>query len=463
MPVILFIDLVVVLSLIRAARQRLENTLPVFCFILVLAPLESRLVIPGAFDLSTERVAMLTLLGLFLARGRERNKRSIPLKYIMLLHVTWALCSTIYSLSVATSVKQLIAQVVEYYLLYYMFLRIVSDVRTIYRILHAMTLAMGLCCLVGVVEAYALWSVLSIFPSELWTTYGRNDPLCLEWGRGLRIRSTFQHPILFGDALAMMFPIALYLLSIWRQRRQRVVLWAIIGLMFWALYKTGSRGPWVAGAASCGLLFLLVPNRVRKYVLATATLSLIAVLARPGIWNSILNLYQSTQDSTTIAGASYEYRSALMEAVKDAVAQSPGRALFGYGFGTFRELGLDIHFLDTVRHWYTCDNHWALFLYETGYVGLVIMIILLFKPLLMTLNSYRRLPRPERYVSGVLFISLAAFYFLLLSVAGYNWGQQGFMAWILIALSVAYPGVVQRNGSPRTESKTTSKLVVDGH
>jgi hypothetical protein len=96
-------------------------------------------------------------------------------------------------------------------------------------------------------------------------------------------------------------------------------------------------------------------------------------------------------------------------------------------------------------------------------VGLVIMIILLFKPLLMTLNSYRRLPRPERYVSGVLFISLAAFYFLLLSVAGYNWGQQGFMAWILIALSVAYPGVVQRNGSPRTESKTTSKLVVDGH
>ena len=69
MPVILFIDLVVVLSLIRAARQRLENALPVFCFILVLAPLESRLVIPGAFDLSTERVAMLTLLGLFLARS----------------------------------------------------------------------------------------------------------------------------------------------------------------------------------------------------------------------------------------------------------------------------------------------------------------------------------------------------------------------------------------------------------
>src|SRR3954453_15780980 len=191
MLVILAIDLLVIVGLIRAGRIRVENALPLFSFILVIAPLESRLVIPGAFDLSTERVAMLTLLGLFLAHGRELCKRKIPLKYLMFIHVVWAICSIPYSLSVAPSIKPLIPQVLEYYLMYYMFLRIISDVPTVYKVLYAMTMAMGLCCLFGLFEAYALWSILSIFPRELWTTYGRNDPLCLEWGRGLRIRSTF--------------------------------------------------------------------------------------------------------------------------------------------------------------------------------------------------------------------------------------------------------------------------------
>jgi hypothetical protein len=63
----------------------------------------------------------------------------------------------------------------------------------------------------------------------------------------------------------------------------------------------------------------------------------------------------------------------------------------------------------------------------------------------MTLRSYKRLPRPERYFSGALVISLATFYFGLLSVAGYGWGQQGFMAWILISLSVVYPRIVIRD------------------
>ena len=73
------------------------------------------------------------------------------------------------------------------------------------------------------------------------------------------------------------------------------------------------------------------------------------------------------------------------------------------------------------------------------------MAMLLFKPLLMTLRDYTQLPRPEKYFCSVLFISLAGFYFSLLSVAGYNWGQQGYMAWMLISLSVAYPAIVLRD------------------
>jgi len=184
---------------------------------------------------------------------------------------------------------------------------------------------------------------------------------------------------------------------------------------------------------------------VRKY-LATATVLMVVVLvARPGIWQTIDGLYQSTTDSSSPVGSSYLYRDALTEAVKGAVAKEPGRALLGYGLGTFREKGLDINFLNSVQHWYTCDDNWSLFLYETGYIGLLLIGILLFKPLFMAFKDYRRLPHPDNYFSGVIFISLSGFYFLLLSVAGYSWGQQGYMAWILISLSVSHPRVVMQS------------------
>jgi O-Antigen ligase len=460
MMFILLVDLVVVISLIVASRRRLQDALPLFCFFLVVMPFESRFVVPGVFDISTERVALLTLSILFLVRPRRSSFREIPLKRLIWLHIGWALCSTVYSLSVVTSTKQLIAQVLEYYVLYYIFLKTISEVRTVHRIVYAMAIAMGLCCIFGMFEAYGSWSILQLFPSNLWIRYDRADPLYIEWGRGLRVRSTFPHPILFGDALAMCIPLTLYLVSIWKQRWQRVVLWVSVVLMFWGLYKTSSRGPWIALAISCVLLFVLVHNRVRRYVTVMAVLSLMVVVSRPGIRQTIVGLYQSTQDSTSPVGSSYEYRHALTDAVTSAVAKEPGRAILGYGLGTFRELGLEINFLHSVQRWYTCDNNWAAFLYETGYVGLVIIGMLLFKPLLMTFKSYQRLPRPERYFSGVLFIVLAAFYFMLLSVAGYSWGQQGFMSWILISLSVVYPRVAMRDRQDAITSNTPLRTAI---
>jgi hypothetical protein len=335
----------------------------------------------------------------------------------------------------------MIAQVLEYYLLYYMFLRSISDLRTIYKIVYAIMLAMGVCCIFGLFEAYASWSVLSIFPSNLWVGL----PLYVEEGRGLRIRGTFPHPILFGDALAMSIPIALYLLSVCKEQGQRIILWTITVLMFWGLYKTSSRGPWLAVGISCVLLFCLVHNRVRKYLAVLALLTALVLVTRPGIRQTIVDLYEATQDSSSVLGSSYQYRHALIPAVTNALAKEPLRMFVGYGLGTFREIGLDIHFLDITQRWHSCDDNWALFLYETGYIGLGIVTILLFKPLLMTLRAYRRMPRPEKHFIGVIFISLAGFYFSLLSVAGYNWGQQGFMAWILISLSVVYPSIVIRD------------------
>jgi O-antigen ligase/polysaccharide polymerase Wzy-like membrane protein len=457
---ILFLQFAIMVTLIVSSRRRLEDALPFFAFFLVLMPLEARVVIPGLFDFNTMRLSLLTLLILYVVKGRPASSREpLPLRHLMLLHIGWVICSTIYSLSVATSAKQLLAQLLEFYLMYYLIVKIISDVDTIYKIIYAMIMAMGVCCIFSLMEAYATWSILRIFPKNLWITYnGGLDPLYIEWGRGLRVRSTFPHPILFGDALAMSIPLTIYMLSIWNKGKQRFLLWATLVLMFWAIYRTSSRGPWIATGICSILLFFMVKKRVRKYLISIAALALIALVARPGIWDTINSLYESSTDTKSPVGSSYLYRHVLTETIEDAVQKEPGRALLGYGLGTFRELGLNINFLDQVQRWYTCDNNWALFLYETGYVGLVLVAILLFKPLLLSLHNYRKLPPPGNYLNGVLFISLAGFYFLLLSVAGYCWGQQGYMSWILISLSISLPRVTRKIDEKKGELENNHQL-----
>lgn len=439
MLIIILLQLIIVISMIRASRPQLENALPVFAFFVVLMPLESRLVVPGIGDFNTMRVALLTLLILYLTRKEKTSNSAIPLKVLMVMHVIWALCSTAYSLSVVTSVKQLISQVVEYYLLYFLFIKIITKRETLYKIVYAVSMSLALCSVFSLLEAYANWSILRIFPANLWITYnGGVDPLYIEWGRGLRVRSTFPHPILFGDALAMSIPMTLYLLSIWENKRQRLMLWLSLALMMWAIYKTSSRGPWIATGMCSMLLFILINNRVRKYLAVVAVIGVIVMLSRPGIWQTVADMYTASTDATSPVGASYLYRDTLSATVKSVVAKDTGRLLLGYGLGTFRELGLDITFLGVTQRWYTCDDQWAAFLYETGYVGLFIIGALLMSPLWIAFRSYRTLPKPENRLSGVFLISLAGFYFLLISVAGYSWGQQGYLSWIIISLIVCH-------------------------
>jgi hypothetical protein len=449
MLLIILIQSVIAITLIVASRRRVEDALPLMCFYLVLMPLESRFVIPGLFDFNTMRLSLLTLLAVYVCKKKPTNPAPLPLTGLMGLHIAWVVVSTIYSISTATSAKQAISQTLEYYLLYFLLVKSISSVETIHKTLYAMVLAMGFCSVLALTEVYASWSILRIFPSNLWITYnGGLDPIYIEQGRGLRVRSTFAHPILFGDALAMTIPLAIYLISIWKDKGKRFLLWMSLVMMFYADYRTSSRGPWLGTAMCLVLLLIMVKTGVRKYIVSLGVIIVIVLLARPGIWETIANLYQATNDPNSPTGTSYMYRHVLSETVHHVVQTDTTRMLFCYGLGTFREIGLDIDFMGEVHRWRTCDDNWALFLYETGYGGVIIMCALLGKAMFLPLRDYFRLRKPERYLSGALFISLLGFNFLMLSVAAYAWGQQGYMNWILISLAVSVPRVI----SPREQS-----------
>jgi hypothetical protein len=441
MFLILTIDAIVIITLISVARRGgVEKALPYFVFVATLLPEECRIRLPGLFDLYTHRLALIVLIVLFFSGKRRSVVRTLPLKRLILVHVAWVFISTLASIVVVTSLKQLLAQVLEYYVVFYIFTKSITSVRTIIALVYAMIAAMSVACVFGMFEIYAKWSVLSIFPADLQQTYGTGDPLYVEMmDRGVRVHSTFAHPILFGGAISMMVPMALYVMAKSQKGVQRAFVALSLVLMLWNLYKTSSRGPWVATIVSTLLLLLASEPKIRKRIAVVASLAILSLIVRPGVAATIWNTYLATLNPDTQMGASFEYRPALFHAVTKALNQTPSRALFGFGLGSFREKGLIIVLPKIETHrWYTCDSSWVLFMYETGYVGFIILGALLFRPAFMALRGYWTLSRRDRDLSLTFCCSFVSFFMVMISVAAYGWGQNGYMLWLLVAMTVSY-------------------------
>jgi hypothetical protein len=459
MLAIIAINLVVVITLIGViAARNVERALPYFVFFVTVLPEECRIPIPGLFDLYTRRLALAILVIAFVSVRKRSVIRTLPLKHLILMHTGWIIVSTMNSIVVVTSVKQMIAQIIEYYVIYYVFVKTVSDVSTIKRMALAMIAAVAVACGFGLFEVYAHWSVLSIFPAELQLTYGTGNALYAElMDRGIRARSVFTHPILFGGAISMMVPLTLYFLTTVKSVPQRLLLNVALVLMFWNLYKTSSRGPWLATCLSLAVLMLAASARVRKRILAVAVLAALVLVTRPGIASTIWNMYRATLDPTSKMGYSYQYRPVLLKTVMKTLTEQPSRGVVGFGLGSFREKGLVLVIPGIETHrWYTCDSAWILFAYETGFIGLMIAALLLIKPAFLALRGSRRLPKPDRHFSLICFSSMLSFFFVMLSVAAYGWGQNGHMLWMLIAMTISYLQISNKRPAVRTERPPTA-------
>lgn len=460
MWLIVVIDILVVGRLLVLAKTKgIEATLPFVAFLMVLMPLECELSL-GVFYMTVQRLTIVVLLLVYLFSARRNNRRGIPLTFLMCASAVWTFISTLNSPVFLVSFKQLATQISEYYLLYYLVTRTVTTFKTVNAMLRAMVFAMVLCCIFGLCETYFHWSVLSVFPHENWVyDSGRFGPLVID-DRGIRIRATFPHAILFGAGIAMVVPMTLYILSQSKRAAERALLWCGVMIMFWAMYKTGSRGAWLMLVLSLALLALL-NQKIRRPLLAISSLCTAVLVLRPGVWETLLNYYASTSDANTPMGASYNFRYALWQAVTKALSTDFSRTIWGYGLGTFRQLGLILSGPGIPEHrWFTCDSSWILLLYETGFVGLVITAALLLKPTLLVLRNTLKSRGPERELSALLSVNLVAYCFMMSSVSIYGWGQNGYMLWLVISLAVTlskYHLVTAAKQAPRALMPTLEK------
>ena len=443
-----------------------EQALPLAASLMMLFPNESQIQLSGLFDLTTQRLVVIVLTVLYIAFGKTRDdngrKRELPLKYLIAIQIAWMLVSTANSVVVGVSFKTVLSQVFDYFLPFYIFTKTVSRVETIHKILYSLVITMMICSAFGAVEAYSGWSVLSLFPVRLGHFGGGIYGAVTD--RGIRVQSTFGHPILFGGALAMAIPLALYLITVATTTSQRIFLWSGVMLMFLNIYKTSSRGPWLALILSVGILAALGRNQIRTHILSVALLALAVLVVRPGVWASISNIYGATQDPDSPAGESYQWRYALYDIANKQLGKDFGRALWGYGPESFFYLGIEDEFQGHMVKYDSCDSSIAALMIETGYVGFLITTALLLTPAFAGFGSFRKLKIPTNCLSLVLLTNMLAFYFLMTNVAIYGWGQQSYMLWIVIAVSMIYPRLqpveyIADDGVVEDRAETSFQLV----
>ena len=433
-PIFLLVLALAVLCRIALTRG-LESALPTAAFMLVLLPIECKLSL-GFADLTVHRLIVIVLWVIYLTRGKQKSgKSSLPMKGLILAHISWCLVSTAFAIDPTASFKKLLSIGFEYNLLYFIYFKVISQKETIYKILRAMVLALVVCCIFGFFETYWGWSVLSLFPTVIHRFDGDVDV-----GGELRITSTFDHAILYGAALAMACVIALHLLTLVRRPGQKTMLWIAICLMIFNLYKTGSRGPWLDMIFGGVLLCLIGGKGPRKSLAAIAVLACAVMIIRPGVKDTIVGLYDNTMDTDNAKGASYEYRYALQGAAYKAVTRSFERSILGYGLESFYDAGVEGPFLGEEHHRFrSADDSWVEMMIETGFVGLFLIVTILLKPFFFSLKEFRRLRPPDRYLCSTLLILMFIFYFQMYSVGMYGWGQNGYMLWMLIAIAYAFP------------------------
>ena len=188
--------------------------------------MEAKIGMPGLFDLTVHRVAIMTLTLLYFIWYNKEERTShgstTPLAILIGVHIVWIIACNITSVVPAISFKRMLSQVIEFYLLYFLLVRIISDERTIKKVIVALFIAMTINTVFGFFEASMSWSVIDLFPAVEYRFSA------VDVARGTRIKSVFPHAILFGGALALAIPQAMYLVSQVKKHWLKGLIWVVI-------------------------------------------------------------------------------------------------------------------------------------------------------------------------------------------------------------------------------------------
>jgi hypothetical protein len=439
-------------ALWACARWRPEHLPAFLCFLLCLAPLEVRFPLPGALpNLTLQRFLLLLALALYpglpKAGSGVVDGTRLPYAGLILANVAVLFISTVFSVNRVDSVKELASAVLELYLLYFLLVRMVGDFTSLENVSRAIVLAVAVGCVLGLLRQCFGFEYRTYLPAVQHRFMDMVDA-----ARGDRLRSVYPHAILFGGMIAVALPFLLLWVARAPTASLRVALCGLLAVFAFCMYRTLSRGPWLALALMLAFVFVYSGRDIRAQILGAAFLGLVVLCLRPGIFGTLSDLFRHTFVPDSLVGASFSYREALLRLAVDTLKESPLRALFGFGPGTFFGLQLETEFRGRTHGFYSCDSSWVGFMFTSGYVGLLSMAALLCKPAWDCFRHLRGQMDDDRNFLAAVAAGLGGYYFMMTNVAIYGWGQPAFVPWILIAMFVIHKRLVDRPPEESTET-----------
>jgi hypothetical protein len=254
------------------------------------------------------------------------------------------------------------------------------------------------------------------------------------------VSATFRHRILFGYSMAMGFPLALGLQELADSRWRRRLGWIGVLLLPAASYFGNSRGPWVGCALAGAVVAGLGGHQMRRKVVLLGTMAALVLATRPGVYNTIVNLWQQTFNTDTVKGRSADYRLVLWRVAHSELSRSFGHLLFGYGGYSTEVLDVSKYFdrgagglADGLGHT-SWDSQYASDFMQYGYIGFGLEV-LLYAVVVQTLFRAWRLSvgKHKRFMvacGGALLV----FFWAMVTVAIFN-PQLKFLFWTLVAVA----------------------------
>jgi O-antigen ligase len=212
-----------------------------------------------------------------------------------------------------------------------------------------------------------------------------------------RVAGTGTSPIEMGVVLAMLLPLAIHY-SRFPGRRGPLLYQAAVVLITFSSFLTVSRSTVVAIAVEAVLLLPTWPKRARLAALAAAPAIVLAVrLAAPGVVGTLVGLFVNAGTDSSVLHRFNDYSAAA-----PFIAGSP---FIGRGIHTW----IPTQYGSVAQPNFFIDNSYLLGLLETGFIGLLSIVVLFVVGIGLARGARRRSIDPgTRDLSQSLAASIAA-------------------------------------------------------
>jgi putative inorganic carbon (hco3(-)) transporter len=203
-----------------------------------------------------------------------------------------------------------------------------------------------------------------------------------------------------------------------KNKRHRLLGYALVGITLFATMYTFSRAAYLASVVGVVLLGIL---KDRKLLPLAAVFLFTWQIVVPTAVSERVNM---TQNSSGQLEASAQERVKLWTDAKDAIVHSP---IFGMGFGTY-QYGFHYAYLKDTHNWY------VKVMIETGIVGAMIALVMIAMLLALPFQLFRKAQDPL-YKGLGLGLFLAVFCNLILNCFGDRWTylEINGLLWVLAA------------------------------